>query len=89
MAGLGVRRTWWIMSQGNDGPLFRVLARKWRPVDKRERRMTPFQMALPGVEPPKQTRNSFGPQGQKRLSLMAELAKKTKRTGWNPWMLTK
>jgi hypothetical protein len=80
---------WWIMSQGNDAPLFRVLARKWRSVDKRERRMTPFQMALPGVEEPKHTRNSFGPQGAKRLSLMAELAKKTKRAGWNPWMLTK
>jgi hypothetical protein len=86
MAGLRVRRTWWIMSQGSGAPLFRVLARKWRSVDKRERRMTPFQLALPGVDAPEHTRNSFGP--QKRVSLMAEVAKKTKRT-WNPWMMTK
>jgi hypothetical protein len=88
MAGLSVRRTWWIMAQANEAPLFRVLARKWRPVDRRERRMTPFQLALPGVDAPAQTRNSFGPQKDRPLSLIAEIAKKTKRS-WNPWMLTK
>jgi hypothetical protein len=88
MAGLRVRRTWWIMAQGTEPPLFRVLARKWRSVDRRERRMTPFQMALPGADTPTQSRNSFGPRNPKRLSLMAELIKKSKRT-WNPWMMTK
>jgi hypothetical protein len=86
--GLRVRRTWWIMAQGNEAPLFRVLARKWRPVDRRERRMTPFQLALPGTEAPTQTRSSFGSRKDRPLSLIAEIAKKTKRT-WNPWMLTK
>jgi hypothetical protein len=86
MADPRVRRTWWIMSQGSDAPLFRMLARKWRSVDKRERRMTPFQLALPGVDAPTQTRNSFGP--QKRVSLINEIAKKSKRA-WNPWMMTK
>lgn len=77
------------MSQGAGAPLFRVLSRKWRPLDRRERRMTAFQIALPGVEEPKHTRASFGPQPQgKRLSLIAEIAKKTKRT-WNPWQMTK
>ena len=77
------------MAQGNEAPLFRVLSRKWRPVDRRERRMTPFQMALPGADVAVDTRNSLGPRKQKRLSLMAELMKKSRRTGWNPWMLTK
>ena len=88
MATRRVLRTWWIMAQGNDAPLFRMLARKWRPVDRHERRMTPFQMAL-GGDAPAQTRSSFGPQNKKRLSLMAELIKKSKRTSWNPWMMTK
>jgi len=78
-----------MMAQGNEAPLFRVLSRKWRPVDRRERRMTPFQMALPGADVAVDTRNSLGPRKQKRLSLMAELMKKSRRTGWNPWMLTK
>ena len=85
-----VLRTWWMMSQGNEPPLFRVLARKWRPVDRRERRMTPFQMALGGADASAQSRNSFGPKNPngKRLSLMAEIAKKTKRA-WNPWQMMK
>jgi len=78
-----------MMAQGNEAPLFRVLSRKWRPVDRRERRMTPFQMALPGADVAMDTRNSLGPRKEKRLSLMAELMKKSRRTGWNPWMLTK
>lgn len=78
------------MSQGNDAPLFRLLSRKWRPVDRRERRMAPFQMALPGAEVAMDSRNSLGPRKEKRLSLMAELMKKSKRkTSWNPWMMTK
>ena len=76
------------MAQGNEAPLFRELARKWRPVDRRERRMTPFRLALPGTDAPALTRNSFGPRADRPLSLIAEIAKRTKRT-WNPWMLTK
>jgi hypothetical protein len=84
-----VLRTWWIMAHGNDAPLFRVLARKWRPVDRRERRMTPFHVALPGADVAVDTRNSLGPRTDKKLSLMAQLVKKSKRTSWNPWMMTK
>jgi hypothetical protein len=88
MAGLRVRRTWWIMGQPSEAPLFRVLARKWRPVDKRERRKVPFQLALPGAETPVVTaRNSFGPK-KKLVFTLAEAAKKSART-WNPWMHTK
>jgi len=77
------------MSQGNEAPLFRLLARKWRPVDRRERRMKPFQMALPGADVAMDTRNSLGSRKEKRLSLIQEIAKRTKRPGWNPWMMTK
>jgi hypothetical protein len=88
MAALRVRRTWWTMSQA-EAPLFRVLARKWRPVDRRERRMTPFTLALAASDPPKTTRSSFGP--NKRASILAELAKNAKKASrsWNPWMMTK
>jgi hypothetical protein len=88
LMGLTVQRSWWIMAQGGEAPLFRELARKWRPVDRRERRMRPFRLALPGGEAPAQTRNSFGPRKDRPLSLIAEIAKRTKRS-WNPWMLTK
>ena len=88
MATLRVKRTWWIMQQnGPEAPLFRVLARRWRPVDRRERRMTPFQLALSGHDAPPPTRNSFGP--KKRVIVVAtDKAKKSTRT-WNPWMMMK
>jgi len=85
MAALRVRRTWWIMAQG-EAPLFRLLARRWRPVDRRERRMTPFALALAASDPPKTTRNSFGP--SKRMLVADKTKKKSART-WNPWMMTK
>jgi hypothetical protein len=85
MARLRVRRTWWIMGQA-EAPLFRVLARKWRPIDRRERRMTPFQLALAAAEAPKPTRSSFGP--KKREVAVADKAKKSARI-WNPWMMTR
>ena len=86
MAALRVRRTWWIMTQA-EAPLFRVLARRWRPVDRRERRMTPFALALAASDPPKTTRNSFGP--SKRKLLAADKMKKKSAPTWNPWMMTK
>ena len=86
MAALRVRRTWWIMAQA-EAPLFRVLARRWRPVDRRERRMTPFALALAASEPSKTTRNSFGP--SKRMLLVADKTKKKSARTWNPWMMTR
>jgi len=85
MAALRVRRTWWIMTQA-EAPLFRVLARRWRPVDRRERRMTPFALALAASDPPKTARNSFGP---KRMLVVADKTKKKSAPTWNPWMMTK
>ncbi len=86
MAELRVRRTWWIMSQPAEAPLFRLLARKWRPVDRRERRLKPFQLALAAAEIKPLTRNSFGP--NKRVVVTADTAKKSARK-WNPWMMVK
>ena len=86
MAALRVRRTWWIMAQA-DAPLFRVLARRWRPVDRRERRMTPFALALAASDPPKTTRNSFGP--SKRAVMVVDTTKKKSARSWYSWMMTK
>ena len=73
------------MSQPAEAPLFRLLARKWRPVDRRERRLKPF-LALAAADAPPLTRNSFGP--TKRVVITVDKAKKSTRK-WNPWMMMK
>jgi hypothetical protein len=87
MASLRARRSWWIMQLHTpEAPLFRVLARRWRPVDRRERSIRPFQLALSAHEAPPPSRNSFGP--KKRVAVTADKAKKSARK-WNPWMMMK
>ena len=85
MAGLRVRRTWWIAQRiAPEAPLFRELAQRWRPVDRRERRLTPFVLALSLNDPPSRA-------GQVRAvahRAVAEQMKKSART-WNPWMHVK
>jgi hypothetical protein len=88
MAGLRVRRVWWIMAQGNEAPLFRTLSRKWRPVDRRERTMTPFALALPGADVAPPARGAAAAKKKGRMALLAEALKKSKAT-WNPWRMTK
>jgi hypothetical protein len=85
MAGLRVRRTWWITQrQVPEAPLFRELAQRWRPVDQRERRLTPFALALSSnLATP-----SRGKPTPSRIALIAERMKKSART-WNPWMHVK
>jgi hypothetical protein len=86
MSTLRVRRTWWIMQrQAADAPLFRELSRRWRSLDQRERRLTPFVLAL-SVDPPAKSSRSTGTQS--RIKLVAAQMKKSARN-WNPWMLTK
>ena len=86
MASLRVRRTWWIMQlQTPEAPLFRVLARRWRPVDRRERSNKAFQLALSPHDAQPPSRNSFGP---KRVVVTADKGKKSARK-WNPWMMMK
>jgi hypothetical protein len=71
--------------QQHDAPLFRTMARRWRPLDRRERRMAPFQLALAASEAQPPSRGSFGP---KRGTGEAEKGKKSTRS-WNPWMMMK
>jgi hypothetical protein len=84
MATIRVRRTWWKMSHAN-APLFRELAQRWRSVDRRDRRMLPFQLALSSNDAPL-SRSSFGPQ---RGAAIAANAKKSSVRVWNPWMMMK
>lgn len=85
MAGLRVRRTWWITQrQSDEPPLFRDLSRRWTPVDRRERRLAPFALALP-ASPVKPKRTKSAPS---RLALIAEQMKKSART-WNAWLNVK
>ena len=87
MASLRVRRTWWIMQlQTPEAPLFRILARRWRSVDRRERSNKAFQLALSPHDAQPPSRNSFGP--NKRVAVTAEKSKKSARR-WNPWMMMK
>ena len=86
MAALRVHRTWWLSQRPvPEAPLFRELAHRWRPVDRRERRLVPFALALsaPVAKPP--SRASFT---RKRITVIAEAMKKSART-WNPWLMMK
>jgi len=49
--------------------------------------MTPFALALAASDPPKTTRNSFGP--NKRAAMTVDKTKKKSTRTWNPWMMTK
>ena len=86
MALLRVRRIWWIAQRiAPEAPLFRELSQRWRPVDRRERRLTPFALALSTSPPAKQSRAKPAPS---RIALIAEQMKKSART-WNPWLHVK
>lgn len=73
------------MLQASDAPLFRVLARRWHPVDRRERRVKPFQLALSAADPPPPGRASFGPN---KRGMIADKTPRAARK-WNPWMMMK
>jgi hypothetical protein len=83
---LRTRRTWWIMSQ--EAPIFRLMSRKWRPVDRRERQMTPFALALPGADTGAKP-GKGKPRAKNRMAELAEQMKKNRAPTWNPWMMTK
>ena len=83
MAGLRVRRTWWIVQRiAPEAPLFRELSKRWRPVDRRERRLTPFALLLSTSPPAKPSQAEPTPS---RIALIAQQMKKSRRI-WNPWM---
>jgi len=85
MAGLRVRRTWWITQRiAPEAPLFRELSARWRPVDRRERCLTPFALLL-STKPAKPIKTKPAPS---RIAQIAEQMKKSART-WNPWLHVK
>ena len=82
MAGLRVGRTWWITQRITpEAPLFRQLSQRWRPVDRRERRLTPFALML-SIRPEKPVKTKSAPS---RMAQIAQQMKKSART-WNPWL---
>ena len=86
MATLRVRRTWWITQRiAPEAPLFRELSQRWRPVDRRERRLTPFALVM--STNPAATPNRVKP-APSRIALIAEQMKKSART-WNAWLHVK
>ncbi len=86
MTGLrSVKRTWWIAQRvAPEAPLFRELAQRWRPVDRRERCLTPFVLAL-SATPQKPGKVKRAPS---RIAQVAEQMKKSART-WNAWLHVK
>lgn len=86
MASLrSVKRTWWIAQRVTpEAPLFRELQQRWRPVDRRERRLTPFVLAM-STTPQKPSKVKAAPS---RIALIAEQMKKSART-WNAWLHVK
>ena len=86
MAGLRVRRTWWIAQRIQpEAPLFRQLSQRWRPVDRRERRLTPFVLLL-STNPAKPSRVKSAPS---RIALIAEQMRKKSARTWNAWLHVK
>ena len=93
MAALRVTRTWWLMERSVlAAPLFREMSRNWRPVDRRERRVTPFKLAIPVAPAVKTTRSWFGLKKKiivpKTAAEQKAAANKSTST-WNPWMMMK
>ena len=86
MATLRVRRTWWITQRiAPEAPLFRELSQRWRPVDRRERNLTPFVLVMSTNPAAKQKRVKSAPS---RIALIAEQMKKSARA-WNAWLHVK
>jgi hypothetical protein len=85
MAALNVKRHWWTRQMhpsAPEAPLFRVLAHRWQPVVRNERRCVPLHFALALEEEQKVNQAFFGP----RRKVVAASAT---RSRWNPWMWVK
>ena len=87
MAALRVKRGWWGRRQepASDMPLFRELARRWKPVVRVEHTPVPLRVAIPTNDVPAPSRDSFAP--KQRSLFAAERARPTR--SWNPWLWMK
>jgi hypothetical protein len=87
MAALRVKRYWTTRPDhpaAPEAPLFRVLARRWRPVVRVESKAVPMPLALPSETAPPPSRASFKPRGP----IYAREGWTVPRT-WNPWLWMK
>jgi|GEM_PF-3279919 len=83
MAALRVRRTWWTRQQdAPDAPLFRALARRWRPVVRVESKAVPMSLALPSGNAPVLNRASFV--SKKKYAPIKPETRPAR--AWNPWL---
>lgn len=87
MAALRVKRNWWARRQepASDISLFRVLARRWKPVVRVKSTPVPLRLAIPIDDVPAPGQRSFAP---KKRSVAAAHPVRSART-WNPWLWMK
>jgi hypothetical protein len=84
MAALNVRRHWWtrqMHATAPEAPLFRVLAHRWQPVVRKERKSVPLHFALALEEEPNVNRAHLGSRRQ--------VVPNAARPRWSPWMWVK
>lgn len=85
MAALNVKRHWWTRQThpgAPEAPLFRVLAHRWQPVVRKERKSVPLHFALALEEEQKVNHAHLG--SHRRV-----VAANDTRPRWSPWMWVK
>jgi hypothetical protein len=85
MAALNVKRHWWTRQThpgAPEAPLFRVLAHRWQPVVRKERKSVPLHFALALEEEQKVNHAHLG--SRRRV-----VAANDTRPRWSPWMWVK
>jgi hypothetical protein len=85
---LRTRRSWWARREAHvfaDAPLFRVLARRWKPLA--DVRREPPPLPLSPADAPHVSRAWFT--GKPRYPDFIAQAKEKPRPAWNPWLWVK
>ncbi len=85
MAALNVKRHWWTRQMhptAPEAPMFRVLAHRWQPVVRKERKSVPLHFALELEE--EQTVNHAFFNSRRKV-----VAAGTPKFRWSPWMWVK
>jgi hypothetical protein len=87
MAALRTRRSWWARHDAHavaDAPLFRVFARRWKPLA--DVRTEPPSSPLAPAEAPRVSRGWLS---HKPRHIVIAGAKEKPRQAWNPWLWMK
>ncbi len=85
MAALNVKRHWWTRQThagAPEAPMFRVLAHRWQPVVRNERKSVPLHFAL-ALEEEQTVNHAFF--SSRRKAVAGSAAK----FRWSPWMWVK